>query len=191
MADPLILASASRYRRELLERLHLPFRVRQPDSDESARPGETPEALVRRLAELKARTVSAQFPEAWIIGSDQVAVCRERIVGKPGNAAMAVEQLRAASGTAVRFLTAVCVLRSPDRIEQHLDVTTVRFRTLSEAEIARYLEIERPFDCAGSFKSEGLGISLFESVDSRDPTALIGMPLIWLSGALRRAGFAP
>ncbi len=191
MTDSLILASGSRYRRELLERLHLPFRVHPADSDESPLPGEAPEALVSRLAELKARTVAARFPDAWVIGSDQVAVCGGRIVGKPGNADRACEQLRAASGTSVRFLTAVCLLRSPDRLEGHLDVTTVHFRPLSEPEIARYVEIERPFDCAGSFKSEGLGVSLFESVDSRDPTALVGLPLIWLSGALRRAGFAP
>jgi len=191
MPNPLILASGSRYRRELLERLRVPFRVHSPDSDESPLPGEAPEELVRRLAELKARTVAARVPEAWVIGSDQVAVCRDRIVGKPCNAERAAAQLHAASGTSVSFLTAVCLLRSAGDMEQHLDVTTVRFRTLSEAEIARYIELERPFDCAGSFKAEGLGISLFESIDSRDPTALVGLPLIWLSGALRRAGFAP
>lgn len=189
MAESLILASGSPYRRELLERLRVPFQVQVAGSDETALPGEPAELLVQRLAEAKARAVAARFADRWVIGSDQAAVCRGRIVGKPGNAERSAEQLRAASGQAVRFLTAVCVLREADRrIERHLDVTTVQFRELTDAEIARYVQLERPFDCAGGFKSEGLGISLFERIESHDPTALIGLPLIWLAGALRRAG---
>lgn len=189
MADSLILASSSAYRRQLLERLRVPFAVHPAGADESALAGETARELVARLAEVKARSVAARFPPAWVIGSDQVAVCRGHIVGKPGSAARNVEQLRAASGQGVTFLTAVCLLRGSDgRLEQHLDTTTVQFRELTDAEIERYVDLERPFDCAGGFKSEGLGITLFDSIESRDPTALIGLPLIWLAGALRRAG---
>jgi septum formation protein len=188
----LILASGSRYRRQLLERFRLPFHVYAADTDESARPNESPQELVGRLATAKARSVAALFPNACVIGADQVAVCRERVVGKPGSPAQAVEQLRSASGQRVTFLTAVCLLRESDgHRDEHLDTTVVHFRELSEGEITRYIEIEQPLDCAGSFKSEGLGIALFERIESRDPTALIGLPLIWLATALRRAGMPP
>ncbi len=189
MATSLILASGSRYRRQLLERLRVPFHVYSSDTDETPHPGEAPSDLAVRLARAKAQSVASQFPDALVIGSDQVAVCQDRVVGKPGSAVRAVEQLRQASGQSVSFLTAVCILRDADRrVEQHLDTTTVRFRELSEAEIARYVELEQPFDCAGGFKAEGLGISLFERIDSQDPTGLIGLPLIWVASALRRAG---
>ncbi len=189
MATALILASGSRYKRQLLERLRVSFHVYPADSDESSLPGETPHDLVVRLARLKAKTVAARFPDALVVAADQVAVRRGRIVGKPGTAERNIEQLRDASGEPVTFLTAVCLLRESDqRLEQHVDTTTVRFRQLTHVEIARYVELEQPFDCAGGFKSEGLGISLFERIESRDPTALIGLPLIWLSGAIRRAG---
>lgn len=189
MATSLILASGSRYRRQLLERLRIPFHVYTSHTDETPRPGEAPRDLAVRLARAKAQSVASQFPDALVIGSDQVAVCQDRLVGKPGNAGRAIEQLRQASGRSVAFLTAVCVLREADQLkEQHLDTTTVRFRELSEAEIARYVDAEQPFDCAGGFKAEGLGISLFERIESEDPTGLIGLPLIWVAGALRRAG---
>lgn len=189
MAAALVLASGSRYRRQLLERLRIPFHLFAANTDESALAQESPRDLVVRLARAKAQSVAAQFPDALVIGADQVAVCRDRVMGKPGNAARNVEQLRQASGQSVQFLTAVCVLRDSDRhIDQHLDVTTVRFRTLAEAEITRYVDLEQPFDCAGGFKAEGLGISLFERIESDDPTALVGLPLIWLASALRRAG---
>lgn len=189
MAAALILASGSRYRRQLLERLRVPFHVFVANSDETPRADEAPRDLAVRLAQAKAEIVAAQFPDALVIGADQVAVCRGRILGKPGNAARNVEQLRLAGGQSVEFLTAVCVLRESDRhVERHVDVTTVRFRRLTETEITRYVELEQAFDCAGGFKVEGLGISLFEGIDSQDATALVGLPLIWLAGALRRAG---
>lgn len=189
MAAALILASGSRYRRQLLERLRVPFHVFVANSDESPRASESTRDLAARLARAKAETVAAQFPDALVIGADQVAVCRGDLLGKPGNAARNVEQLRHASGQSVEFLTAVCLRRESDRhVDQHLDITTVHFRPLTDAEIARYVELEQPFDCAGGFKAEGLGISLFERIDSLDPTALVGLPLIWLAGALRRAG---
>lgn len=189
MAAALILASGSRYRRQLLERLRVPFHVFVANSDETPRADEAPRDLAVRLAQAKAEIVAAQFPDALVIGADQVAVCRGRILGKPGNAARNVEQLRLAGGQSVEFLTAACVLRESDRhVERHVDVTTVRFRPLTETEITRYVELEQAFDCAGGFKVEGLGVSLFEGIDSQDPTALVGLPLIWLAGALRRAG---
>ena len=189
MPTTLLLASGSRYKRQLLERLRVPFHVYSPDVDESPQAGEAPQGLVTRLAALKARTVAAQFAESLVIGADQVAVCGGLITGKPGNAARCAEQLRNASGQSVSFLTAVCLYRENDQLaDAYVDTTVVRFRTLTEAEIARYIELEQPFDCAGGFKAEGLGISLFDSIESHDPTALIGLPLIWLAGALRRAG---
>ncbi len=188
---PLVLGSGSPYRRALLERLRLPFTVLSPDIDESARPAEHPGALVRRLAEDKARAVAARQPDAVVIASDQLACRGEDVLGKPGSVHAAEAQLRASSGAAVDFLTAVVVVRpdggSPMR---HLDVTRVLFRTLGNGEIARYVQIERPLDCAGSFKCEGLGIGLFERIRSTDPTALTGLPLIWTAAALRTAGFA-
>jgi septum formation protein len=188
MPAPLILASGSRYRRELLQRLGVPFAVEAAAVDEGARPDEPPNDLVHRLARAKALAVAARHADALVIGSDQVAVCRGRILGKPGDAKRNVEQLQDASGTSVTFLTAVCLARAGQPIDAHLDVTVARFRELGRAEIERYVERERAFDCAGGFKAEGLGIALFERVESQDPTGLIGLPLIWLAAALRRAG---
>ncbi len=185
---PLLLASTSRYRRELLERLRLPFHVARPDVDEATAPGEAPAALAARLASLKAAAIAAHHPEAWVIGADQVAEVDGQAIGKPGHREAAITQLTAMSGRAIRFHTALCLLRDQSRHEAS-DVTTVRFRTLSAEEIERYVDAEQPFDCAGSFKSEGLGITLFEAIDSQDPTALIGLPLIALSRLLREAGF--
>ena len=189
MPPDLVLASSSRYRRELLQRLRISFDVDPADIDESRLPGEGPRALVSRLAREKALRVANRHPGAWVIGADQIAVCKDEILGKPGNAARNIAQLQRASGATLTFLTAVCLARLNDeQREEHVDVTDVRFRELSDSEIARYVELERPYDCAGGFKCEGLGITLFERIDSQDPTALIGLPLIWLSGALRRAG---
>ncbi len=191
MPADLILASGSRYRRELLARLQVPFRALAPEVDETPRSGEAPARLVARLARAKATALSEQHPESWIIGADQVAVCAGRIVGKPGNAARGVAQLREASGQTITFLTAACLVHPhAAECEQHLDETRVRFRSLSDREIERYVELEQPFDCAGGFKSEGLGIALLDRIDSADPTALIGLPLIWLSQALSRARIA-
>ena len=190
MPPALILASGSRYRKDLLARLRIPFEVRGPDVDETPLTGETPLAMATRLARVKAAAVAVLVPDAWVLGADQVAVCRDRIIGKPGESARAIEQLINASGQTVHFFTAVCLSRRRDgQCEQHVDETRVRIRVLSPAEISRYVELDRPFDCAGSFRAEGLGITLLERIDSTDPTALIGLPLIWLSGALRRAGF--
>ncbi len=186
---PLILASTSRYRRELLERLRLPFHISRPDVDEIPRPGEEPAALCERLARTKAEAIGAQQPGTWIIGADQVAALESQPLGKPGNRETAIAQLSAMSGREVQFHTAVCLLRGEDVFEA-TDVTRVRFRTLQADEIARYVDAEQPLDCAGSFKSEGLGIALFDDIASHDPTALIGLPLIALSRMLREAGFA-
>ena len=185
----LVLASTSRYRRELLARLRLPFEVARPDVDESALPAETPETLAMRLAAAKARAVSATRPDAWVIGSDQVADLGGVALGKPGARAAAIAQLQAMSGRAVIFRTAVCVARGEVALAA-LDTTVVRFRTLSLDEVKRYVDAEQPFDCAGSFKSEGFGITLFEAIESRDPTALVGLPLIATAGLLRQAGYA-
>lgn len=184
----LVLASTSRYRRELLERLRLPFETARPETDETPRPGEAPAVLAQRLAVEKAAAVAARRPAAWVIGSDQCAELHGRPLSKPGNREAAIAQLRGMSGQAVRFHTAVC-LRRGDACLQAADLTTVHFRALSGAEIERYVDAEQPLDCAGSFKSEGLGIALFDAIESRDPTALVGLPLIALCGLLRRAGF--
>lgn len=186
----LVLASASPYRRALLERLGLPFRQRPADVDESRRAGESPADLVRRLARSKAEAVAAEEPGAVVIGSDQVAVRGEDVLGKPGDATEAVAQLTRSAGRHVEFLTAVCVLgpAGAGEPEEHIDITRVVFRPLAADEIERYVERERPLDCAGSFRAEALGITLFERIDSQDPTGLIGLPLIWLAGALRRLG---
>jgi septum formation protein len=186
----LILASTSIYRRQLLDRLVLPYTVVSPATDESPREDETPQALAERLAYAKADAVAALHPEAWVIGSDQVAERDGVALGKPGDHANAVAQLRAASGRVLHFHTAVCLrCAAKDVALAHRDVTDVAFRALDGASIERYLLSERPYDCAGSFKSEGLGIGLFESIRSNDPTALIGLPLIALARMLREAGF--
>lgn len=190
MPAPLLLASTSVYRRELLTRLGLRFETARPDSDETPQPGEAPAALAQRLAVAKAAAVAAQQPQAWVIGSDQVAEFDGRPIGKPGGRDGALAQLAAMSGREVRFLTGLCVLRHGQAPLTALDITVVRFRRLDEAEIARYVDAEQPYDCAGSFKSEGLGIALFEAIESSDPTALIGLPLIATARLLRQAGYA-
>lgn len=186
---PLILASTSRYRRELLERLRLPFHVARPDVDETPLAGEAPPALALRLARAKALAIAAQHPESWIIGSDQVAALESQALGKPGTRENAISQLNSMSGREIRFHTAVCLARGETVLEA-LDTTLVRFRSLEADEIIRYVDAEQPLDCAGSFKSEGLGIVLFEQIESHDPTALVGLPLIALSKMLRKAGFS-
>jgi septum formation protein len=185
----LILASTSRYRRELLLRLDLPFQTARPDVDETPYPNESPIQLAQRLAEAKARSVAKSFPNAWVIGSDQVAELEGQTIGKPENFERAADQLSAASGKSMRFFSAFCLLRAqPNKIISNTDITTVHFRQLTATEIERYLHKEQPYDCAGSFKAEGLGISLFDKIESNDPTGLIGLPLISLSKALRQAG---
>lgn len=186
----LILASTSDYRRELLARLGLPFEIRAPGIDETPLPHDTPAGLASRLAECKARAIPDA--SAVIVGSDQVAALDGRILGKPGDPATARRQLADCQGRTVRFFTACAVLeQGSGRLQSHLDETSVRFRQRSAAEIETYLEREPAFDCAGGFKAEGLGISLFEAIESCDPTALIGLPLIWLTGALANAGLDP
>ncbi len=186
----LTLASTSRYRRELLERLRLPFDVARPEVDETALHGESPLALATRLAEAKAQAVAqALGDDGWALGSDQVADLGGKALGKPGGRDAAIAQLRAMSGGVVHFHTALCLAHADGRALAAIDLTEVRFRALTDAEIERYVDAEEPFDCAGSFKSEGLGITLFESIDNRDPTALIGLPLIATCALLRQAGF--
>lgn len=187
--NPLVLASTSRYRRELLGRLRLAFDSDRPEADETALPGEAPAGLAARLAEAKARAVATRHPGAWIIGSDQVADRDGQPLGKPGDRDTALAQLLAASGRSVRFHTAWCLLGPEGQRLAGQDLTEVRFRCLERDEILRYLDAEQPYDCAGSFKCEGLGIVLFEAIHSQDPTALVGLPLIALSQALRAAGF--
>lgn len=185
----LVLASTSVYRRALLERLCLPFEVLAPKVDESPLPQEGPEQLVARLAEAKALAAASSYPNALIIGSDQVAVVDGQIVGKPGDHDKAAAQLRRASGKRVSFLTGLCLYNSASRRSQ-LDVVPfhVVMRHLTEAQIQHYLQKENPYDCAGSFKSEGLGIALFDSLEGNDPNALIGLPLIRLIRMLENEG---
>lgn len=191
-AQRLILASTSRYRRGLLERLRLPFEVQAPEVDESAQAGETPAALAERLALAKAQAVAARSPEAWVIGSDQVAELAGQAIGKPHTHERAQAQLRAMSGQRVIFHTAVAVVRLRSGFARSaLAPVVVRFRALTDAEIERYLRLEQPYDCAGSAKSEALGIALLQSIDSDDPTALIGLPLIRTCALLREAGLDP
>ncbi|MFY2764403.1 Maf family protein [Arenimonas sp. MALMAid1274] len=185
----LVLASTSPYRRELLARLQLPFEVDRPDVDEAALPGEAPSHLARRLAEAKARAVSARHPGRWVLGSDQVAELDGQPLGKPGTQPAAQAQLLAASGRELHFHTAYCLVRDGLPAIAGQDLTSVVFRELDPVEISRYLDAEQPYDCAGSFKCEGLGISLFRAIRSTDPTALVGLPLIALSQSLREAGF--
>ncbi len=188
-APKLILASTSHYRRALLERFEVPFEAMSPGIEETPLANEEPLDLAHRLARLKAEAIAARHPNTVVIGSDQVAACGRLILGKPENEERCKEQLKTMSGQRVNFYTGVHVVNPKGDRESHLDVTTVLFRRLSDEEIARYVARERPLDCAGGFKVEGLGITLFERIDSQDPTALIGLPLIWLAGALRRAGF--
>ncbi len=185
----LILASTSHYRAELLSRLRLPFSPIAPQVDETPLPGEAPAALAARLALAKAVAVARQQPGRWVIGSDQVAELNGAPLGKPGTVEAACAQLAAMAGQEVRFHTALCLGNEREQL-QAMDVTRVQFRPLKDAEIRRYVAAELPLDCAGSFKCEGLGISLFEAIHSSDPTALVGLPLIALSRLLREAGYA-
>lgn len=186
---PLILGSGSRYRRELLERLRLPFAVAAPQLDEAAQPAETPRALALRLALAKAQAVAQQHPEAVVIGADQVAELDGAPLGKPGGHQRAVQQLRQMRGRSVLFHTAVAVVCAATGFEQvDLAVVKVRFRALDDEEIERYLRAEQPYDCAGSAKSEGLGIALLDAIDSDDPSALVGLPLLRTCRMLRAAG---
>ena len=185
----LVLGSTSRYRRELLQRLGLPFTVAAPDVDETPLQGEAPRALALRLALAKAHAVAAQHPDAVVIGSDQVADLRGQPLGKPGTHERASAQLQRMSGETVIFQTAVAVVCAATGFEQvDLAPVEVRFRTLTGDEIERYLHAEQPYDCAGSAKSEGLGISLLDAILSDDPTALVGLPLIRTCRMLRAAG---
>lgn len=186
---PLVLGSTSPYRRELLSRLRLPFQSAVPEVDETPEPGEPPLALARRLALAKARAVAAQFPDAVVIGSDQVADLGGEPLGKPGTHERAVAQLRLMRGQTVVFHTAVAVVCAATGFEQ-LEVAPVEvtFRDLSDDEIEAYLQAERPYDCAGSARSEGLGVALLDAIDSDDPTALVGLPLIRTCRMIRAAG---
>lgn len=190
MNPPLILGSTSVYRRGLLDRLRLPFTCERPDVDETPGDGEDAAALAIRLAEAKARNVAARVGGAWVIGSDQVAALDGRPLGKPGGRDAAIAQLTAMSGRTVIFHTALALAHAGRSTLQAQDRTEVVFRTLQADEIARYVDAEQPFDCAGSFKCEGLGIVLFEAIRSDDPTALIGLPLIATARLLRAAGYA-
>ena len=186
---PLVLGSTSRYRRELLQRLNLPFDVAAPDVDETPLPGEAPRALALRLALAKAHAVAKLHPDAVVIGSDQVADLAGEPLGKPGEHERAVQQLRQMRGRKVVFQTAVAVVCSATGFEQvDLAPVEVTFRDLSDQEIERYLRAEQPYECAGSAKSEGLGIALLDAIQSDDPTALIGLPLIRTCRMLRAAG---
>jgi len=188
-APSLILASTSAYRRELLARLRLPFECLPPGCDERRLPDEPAPALVQRLARLKAEAVAALRPDSVVIGSDQVALRGDEILGKPGTVERCTEQLLRSSGQQVVFLTAVQVVDGRHgRAESHLDRTVVQFRELGPEEISRYIAADAPLDCAGGFKAESLGIALFDRIESSDPTALTGLPMIWVSAALRRAG---
>jgi septum formation protein len=188
----LILGSTSRYRRELLSRLKLKFDVASPDVDETPLPGETAAVLAMRLALAKAKEVARRFPNAVVIGSDQVADLHGEPIGKPGDHERAVAQLRRMSGQTVVFQTAVAVVHhSADFSASALVPVTVKFRDLCDIEIEHYLQLEQPYDCAGSAKSEALGIALLDAIDSSDPTALVGLPLIQTCALLRRAGINP
>ena len=187
----IVLASTSPYRRALLERLRLPFAVATPDTVETALPGEAARDTALRLAQAKARAVASSFPKALVIGSDQVAELDGAHLGKPGNHGNAVAQLMAMRGKSVLFHTALALLNTASGAMQTADVpTTVQFRHYSEREIERYLELERPYDCAGSAKIEGLGIVLVERVTGDDPSALTGLPLVQLATMLRKEGVA-
>jgi septum formation protein len=187
---PLILASTSPYRRQLLNRLHVSFEIIAPHVDESVQPLETPLERAQRLALAKAKAVSVRHAAAAVIGSDQVAVCKGELLEKPGDPERCQAQLQWLSAAAATFYTAVAVLHAASGANmQFVDTTTVYFRALSAAEIERYIAAEQPFDCAGGFRSEALGISLFARVVSDDPSALIGLPLIALARVLRQLGY--
>jgi septum formation protein len=187
---PLVLASTSTYRRELLSRLRVRFDVVAPGIAEEELANEPPEERARRLAVAKAQVIAQRYPEAIVIGSDQVAAHGPRVLHKSAHAAAAREQLAALSGKAADFFTACAVIGVRANVhEAHLDTTRVIFRELAHDEIARYVEHDAPYDCAGSFKVESLGIALLAGIESADPSALVGLPLIWIAQALRRCGF--
>jgi septum formation protein len=187
----LILASSSPYRKALLERIGLPFEVCSPDTDEDPRPAEPPAELVARLAREKAAAVAHRFPQAVVIGSDQVAVHAGAIIGKPGTVEQACRQLERFSGDTVDFLTAVSVQCLESGLSRAATIgTQVAFRPLSGSEIRRYVDLDQPLDCAGAFRSEAAGPTLLRSMQSSDPTAIIGLPLITVAAALREAGYA-
>ena len=186
----LVLASTSRYRRELLARFGLPFATTRPEVDETPAAGERADALAARLGRAKALAVAAGCDrDAWVIGSDQAAEVEGRLLGKPGGRNAAIAQLQAMRGRRVRFHTSIALANADGRVLEALDLTEVAMRDIDDGEIARYVDAEQPFDCAGSFKAEGLGITLFDAIESRDPTALIGLPLIATARLLRQAGF--
>ncbi|MGI9272959.1 MAG: Maf family protein [Woeseiaceae bacterium] len=189
-APPIFLASSSPYRRGLLDRFLDEFEAISPEVDESNKEGLAPLELASHLARKKAEAVSINARQALIIGADQLAVLDEQVLGKPGDHAKAVEQLLAASGKTVTFLTAVCILDPVGRTRhEHVDTTTVRFRDFDRRLAEDYLRHDEPYDCAGSFKIEGAGFVLFESVHAEDPTALIGLPMIWVAGRLLELGY--
>ena len=185
----LVLASTSPFRKMLLERLGIPFRTAAADVEETRREGESPTDLALRLSETKARAIAGDYPDALIIGADQVAVIHEVVLGKPGSRERAIAQLQQASGRTVLFYTGLCLLNAASgRLQLACEPFRVHFRDLTEEQIAGYIDREQPFNCAGSFKSEGLGIALFERLEGEDPTALIGLPLIRLTGMLQAEG---
>ena len=186
----LILASTSRYRREMLQRLGLPFDVSRPDVDETPHTGESAISLAIRLGRAKAQAVAAGLgDDDWALGSDQSADVLGEILGKPGHRAAAIAQLQSMAGKRIRFHTSLALAHRDGRVFEALDLTEVSMRALTDDEIERYVDAEQPFDCAGSFKSEGLGITLFDAIDNHDPTALVGLPLIATARLLRQAGF--
>ena len=186
---PLVLASSSPYRRQLLERFNVPFAVHSPDIDETPEPDEDIAAYTRRLSLGKAQAVSKQYPAHWIIGSDLCGFCQGDFIGKPGNHNKAVEQLRRCSGQQVDFHTGLCMLDSRTGHYQYTDeISCVSFRQLDDQTIERYVQTDKPYHCAGSIRGEQLGIALLEKIESQDPTALIGLPLIALARMLRQAG---
>ncbi len=188
----LLLASSSPYRRELLAKLQLPFDWDSPNIDESPNRDELPEHLVLRLASTKAITLASKYPEHLIIGSDQVAVLDQKIIGKPGNHENAFTQLKTFNGNKIIFYTGLCLFNSKTKnCHTHLETYQVYFRQLSDSQIENYLQHDKPYDCAGSFKSEGLGISLFQSMEGRDPNSLIGLPLMALVDLLEKEGVHP
>ncbi|MDX1482762.1 MAG: Maf family protein [Woeseiaceae bacterium] len=190
-SPPIVLASSSRYRRSLLDRFLDDFETVDPDTDESQLADEAPETMAARLARSKAEAGARTLRDpALVIGADQIAVLDRKILGKPGNHSAAVEQLLAASGHSVRFLTSVCLLETAERRRlEHVDETIVRFRRFDRRLAEAYLRRDEPYDCAGSFRIEGAGFVLFESVRTEDPTALVGLPMIWLAGRLLELGY--
>ena len=191
VGSALVLASSSLHRRQLLERLGLPFECAPPGVDEAPLAGESPAALATRLARAKALAVARERNDAIVIGSDQVALRGEQVLGKPGDAERCRAQLAASSGCELTFLTAVCVVAAGGaQTFEHIDRTIVQMRVLDHAEIARYVAQDRPWDCAGGFKAESLGVALVSRIETVDPTALTGLPLIWLAGVLRDCGLS-